>query len=56
MTPSELQDFYEYSLREVAKEMGISVNTVSRAQESGLAKIAKILQERGFTAKELLHE
>ena len=54
MTPSELQNFYDYTITEVAKELDLSVNTISRAQESGLEKVAKILAERGITAQDIL--
>lgn len=54
MTPSELQDFYDYTIEEVAQEMGISITTVSRAQQSGLAKVIKILEKHGITAEDIL--
>ena len=56
MTPSELQDFYEYTISEVAEILGVSINTVSRDQKSALEKIAKRLAERGITAEKILEK
>jgi len=39
---------YEYSIREVADLMGVSVETVRKIEHAAMAKIASTLFERGM--------
>jgi transcriptional regulator len=49
-----LPDCYEYSQRDVAEKMFLTIGTISAIEKRAAEKFKKILAERGIDIKDLL--
>lgn len=51
-----LSEYYEYSQKDIAEKMFLSVNTIASTENKARANFKRILLSRGINIKELLED